>query len=163
MTGDFAPRPWTPTAEYYIAEDHDIRDVIEAFGLNYNRGAVVKYMARAGRKPGNDALLDLYKAREHINREIAHLERAAAARPFDAEADARGSYDDAIGAIGEAVKAGAPEPTTGYFAQTACDHTPPPHCPDHPYDTVQLVGGHRRYCLASGCDWQWSNEATRQR
>lgn len=72
---DFAPRSWLPTAPYYIANGCDIRTVIEAFGLNYNRGAVVKYMARAGRKPGNDALLDLYKAREHINREIACLER----------------------------------------------------------------------------------------
>ena len=51
--------------------------MIEAFGLNYNRGAVVKYMARAGRKPGNDALLDLLKAREHVNREIARLGGAA--------------------------------------------------------------------------------------
>lgn len=73
--GDLAPRPWKPTAEYYQAQGIDIRDVIEAFGLNYNRGAVMKYMARAGRKPGNDALLDLKKAREHINREIACLER----------------------------------------------------------------------------------------
>lgn len=78
--GDFAPRPWSPTAEYYIADGHDIRDVIEAFGLNYNRGAIVKYIARAGRKPGNDARLDLLKAREHVNRELArlwHQDRAA--------------------------------------------------------------------------------------
>lgn len=75
MSGDFAPRPWSPTAEYYIAGGIDIRDVIEAFGFNFNRGAIVKYMARAGRKPGNDALLDLKKAREHINREIARIER----------------------------------------------------------------------------------------
>lgn len=71
--GDFAPESWSPTADYYIAEEIDIRDVIEAFELNYNRGAVVKYMARAGRKPGNDALLDCLKAREHIEREIARL------------------------------------------------------------------------------------------
>jgi hypothetical protein len=73
VAGDFAPRPWRPTAEYYIAGGIDIRDVIEAFALNYNRGAIVKYIARAGRKPGNDALLDLRKAREHIEREIHRL------------------------------------------------------------------------------------------
>lgn len=78
---DFTPRPWTPAADYYIANGIDIRDVIEAFGLNYNRGAVVKYMARAGRKPGNDALLDLLKAREHINREIARLEATPSESP----------------------------------------------------------------------------------
>lgn len=71
--GDFAPESWSPTADYYIADGHDIRDAIEAFELNYNRGAVVKYMARAGRKPGNGALLDCLKAKEHIDREIACL------------------------------------------------------------------------------------------
>lgn len=41
--------------------------------------------------------------------------RAAEARPFDAEADAVGSYYDAIAEIGRQVKAGAPVPTIGYF------------------------------------------------
>lgn len=41
--------------------------------------------------------------------------RAAEARPFDAVADAVGSYYDAIAEIGRRVKAGAPVPTTGYF------------------------------------------------
>lgn len=89
---DFTPRPWVPTAEYYIAGGIDIRDVIEAFGLNFNRGAVVKYMARAGRKPDNPELLDLYKAREHINREIARLRGAAshlAPVPVGADAEWR--------------------------------------------------------------------------
>lgn len=36
-------------------------------------------------------------------------------RPYGAEADAIGSYYDAIAAIGERVKAGEPVPTTGYF------------------------------------------------
>lgn len=74
---DFAPRPWLPEAEYYRAAGPngviDVRDVIEAFGLNYNRGVILKYVARAGRKPGNDALLDLYKARVHLDREIARM------------------------------------------------------------------------------------------
>lgn len=86
--GDFAPRPWVPRAEYYIAAgprgDVDIRDAIEAFGLDYNRGAVMKYVARAGRKPGNGALLDLLKAREHINREIACMSGEARAPAADA-------------------------------------------------------------------------------
>jgi hypothetical protein len=75
ITGDFAPRPWAATADYYIADGHDIRDVIEAFGLNYNCGAIVKYIVRAGRKPGNGALLDLLKAQVHIEREIARHRR----------------------------------------------------------------------------------------
>lgn len=71
---DFAPRPWTDNPDYYIAGGLDIRAVIEAFRLNFNRGAAMKYLARAGRKPGNDPLMDMLKAREHINREIAFLE-----------------------------------------------------------------------------------------
>jgi hypothetical protein len=35
---------------------------------------------------------------------------------FDPEADARGSFADAIAAVGERVRAGEPTPTTGYFA-----------------------------------------------
>jgi 8-oxo-dGTP pyrophosphatase MutT (NUDIX family) len=69
---DEAPA-WREAAEYYRAGGLDIRDAIDAFGLNFNRGAILKYVARAGRKPGNPALLDLYKAREHLSREIARL------------------------------------------------------------------------------------------
>lgn len=38
---------------------------------------------------------------------------------FDQEADSVGSYNAAIGAIGERVKAGQPVPTGGYFARQA--------------------------------------------
>lgn len=71
---DLNPRPWANEAPHYQAEGIDIRDVIDAFGLNFNRGAVVKYVLRAGRKPGNDPLMEMKKAREHLNREIARLE-----------------------------------------------------------------------------------------
>jgi hypothetical protein len=79
--GDFTPRPWLPEVDYYRAGGIDIRDVIEAFALNFNRGGVLKYIARAGRKPGNDPLLDLRKARQQLDREIAWLERAENAEP----------------------------------------------------------------------------------
>lgn len=76
LRGDLHPEQWQPTAPYYLCAGYDIRSIIEAFELNYNRGAVIKYALRAGRKPGNSVLLDLYKAREHLNREIACLERS---------------------------------------------------------------------------------------
>lgn len=41
---------------------------------------------------------------------------AVLAIPFDPEADSVGSYNAAIGAIGERVKAGEPAPQSGYFA-----------------------------------------------
>jgi hypothetical protein len=43
-------------------------DFIEAKGLNYHLGNVVKYVSRAGHK--QDALEDLKKALWYLNREI---------------------------------------------------------------------------------------------
>lgn len=38
--------------------------------LSFNRGAIVKYVARAGRKSPETELQDLEKARDHLNDEI---------------------------------------------------------------------------------------------
>lgn len=46
--------------------------VIEAWGLGFHLGSVLKYVARAGKK--GDALEDLRKAKFYIDREIARLE-----------------------------------------------------------------------------------------
>lgn len=74
---DFNPRPWLEDAPHYGAGGYDIRDVIEAFGLNFNLGYAVSRIVR--RKPGNSKLMDLRKAQIHIAREIAREERAEAA------------------------------------------------------------------------------------
>lgn len=50
-------------------------DVIEAFGLGFNLGNVIKYVLRAGRK--GDALEDLEKAAYYLDREIDKLETQA--------------------------------------------------------------------------------------
>lgn len=50
--------------------------VISAWGLGFNLGNAAKYICRAGKKPGQDALLDLRKARFYLNHEIARLEVA---------------------------------------------------------------------------------------
>jgi Protein of unknwon function (DUF3310) len=47
-------------------------DVIEALGLNFNLGCVLKYIMRAGRK--GPALDDLRKARNCLDREITRME-----------------------------------------------------------------------------------------
>lgn len=44
--------------------------VIEAWGLCWHLGDCVKYIARAGKKPGNSRLQDLQKARFYLDREI---------------------------------------------------------------------------------------------
>lgn len=48
-------------------------EVVEAWGLGYRLGNVVKYLARAGHK--GDALADLKKARWYLDREIKKRER----------------------------------------------------------------------------------------
>jgi hypothetical protein len=50
----------------------EVIDFIEAKGLGYNLGNVVKYVSRAGSK--DDALQDLQKARWYLNREIGRME-----------------------------------------------------------------------------------------
>lgn len=46
--------------------------VIEAWGLGFNLGNLVKYVARAGKK--DDVIQELKKARWYLDREIAILE-----------------------------------------------------------------------------------------
>ena len=60
------------TAIHYEATgDYDIIDVCNHYALNFNRGNVIKYIARAGKK--DDELQDLYKAKDYIEREIAFV------------------------------------------------------------------------------------------
>jgi hypothetical protein len=46
-------------------------DVIESWGLGFNEGQVLKYVARAGHKEGIDHGEDLKKARYYLERAIA--------------------------------------------------------------------------------------------
>lgn len=56
-------------SHYVEGRDYEPHLVIEDWGLNFNLGNVVKYIARAGRK--DDALEDLLKARQYLDFEIA--------------------------------------------------------------------------------------------
>ena len=47
--------------------------VIEAWDLGFNLGNVVKYVARAGKKEGNDIADELKKAKWYLEREINKL------------------------------------------------------------------------------------------
>lgn len=48
--------------------------VIEAWGLGFCLGNVVKYISRAGKKPTEATLKDLKKASWYLNREIKNME-----------------------------------------------------------------------------------------
>lgn len=58
-------------AHYQSATGLEAIQVIEAFGLGFSLGNVVKYVLRAPKKGGTE---DLKKARWYLDREIARLE-----------------------------------------------------------------------------------------
>lgn len=49
--------------------------------LSFNRGNAVKYLARAGSKPGADELIDLQKAAWYVDREIRRISRQKETKP----------------------------------------------------------------------------------
>ena len=58
---------------YENGKGYDVIDFITDYGLNFNRGNIIKYVARAGKKV--DELSDLRKALDYINREIETIEK----------------------------------------------------------------------------------------
>jgi hypothetical protein len=53
--------------------------VIEAWNLSFSLGNALKYICRAGKKPGVDAVLDLEKAAWYLRHEIDRLKREGGA------------------------------------------------------------------------------------
>ncbi len=49
--------------------------VIEDFQLDFLKGTIVKYLLRAGGKPGDSELQDLKKAKWYLERKINNLEK----------------------------------------------------------------------------------------
>lgn len=74
---DIVKRP----AHYAEGRKFEPKDVIRDWGLNFNLGSAVKYIARAGRK--DDIVQDLKKAQEFIQFEIDAIEgeKARAVKP----------------------------------------------------------------------------------
>lgn len=56
---------------YEATGEYDLIDIISDYKLNFNRGNVIKYIIRAGRK--DDELQDLNKALDYIQREIQYV------------------------------------------------------------------------------------------
>ena len=56
---------------YKNNKDYDVIDICKDYNLNFNRGNILKYVIRAGKK--DDELLDLMKAQNYIEREIEYL------------------------------------------------------------------------------------------
>src|SRR3990167_10057009 len=60
---------------HYNVNGVEVIDVVEAYGLGFHLGNVVKYVLRAERKGG---LEDLRKAQWYLNRIVAEMERDGA-------------------------------------------------------------------------------------
>ena len=74
-------KPMRSSAIHYDnGKDYDVIDIIQDFNLGFNKGNVIKYLCRAGRK--DDELQDLYKAKDYIEREIEFV-RAKAKKEND--------------------------------------------------------------------------------
>lgn len=73
MSKDMVKRP-----EHYCFSKFEPKDVIREWGLNFNLGSAVKYIARAGRK--DDIVQDFKKAREFLTFEIEALEAERAGK-----------------------------------------------------------------------------------
>ena len=68
---EFAKRPESDAVHHpahYCYSKYEPKDVIRAWGLNFNLGSAVKYIARAGRK--DDIVQELEKAKQFIDFEI---------------------------------------------------------------------------------------------
>ena len=71
---DIERRETVDHPDYYKTGGVEAIDAIEAWGLGFHLGNVVKYIARAGRKTA-DSLQDLQKAAWYLDREIKRRER----------------------------------------------------------------------------------------
>jgi hypothetical protein len=58
---------------YNSNKGYDVIDVIKDYNLNFNRGNILKYIIRAGKK--DNELKDLEKALDYLQREIKHLRK----------------------------------------------------------------------------------------
>jgi len=68
MTDHFTSDPIEHPVHYQL--DPEPIDVIKAWDLDFRLGNVIKYIARAGKKPGGSRDRDLHKAMEYLRLEL---------------------------------------------------------------------------------------------
>ncbi len=64
--------------EYYGKDKIEAIDFIEAHGLNFSLGNAVKYIVRAGHKPGEDIITAISKAIWYLERERERIKKGKA-------------------------------------------------------------------------------------
>lgn len=63
--------------DYYNKTNMSVCDIVDTYDLNYNKGNVIKYVCRAGKKNPDKEIEDLQKAKKFIEIEIERLNRRA--------------------------------------------------------------------------------------
>jgi len=56
---------------YKSKSEFDVIDIAKEYDLNFNRGNILKYICRAGKK--DNEIEDLTKAQEYLERELTYL------------------------------------------------------------------------------------------
>lgn len=59
--------------EHYKTDSIDVIDFCKEYDLNFNKGNIIKYICRAGKKENEPELKDLEKALVYLQREINYL------------------------------------------------------------------------------------------
>lgn len=59
--------------KHYKTNSIDVIDICKILSLNFNRGNILKYISRAGKKENESELKDLLKAKDYLEREIKHI------------------------------------------------------------------------------------------
>lgn len=59
--------------DHYKAGQQDVIAFCQHHEINFNRGNVIKYVIRAGKKNVETELEDLVKAKEYLEREIEYI------------------------------------------------------------------------------------------
>ena len=67
-----------PSKPYYGTKEdpYEALKVIYTWGLDFCLGNAVKYICRAGKKPGEDEVKDLEKAVDYLQRKVKFLKEA---------------------------------------------------------------------------------------
>jgi hypothetical protein len=64
--------------QHYKPGTYEVINVIEAYELGFHLGNTIKYVLRAGNKPGEPSIDDLKKARWYLDRKIEQIEKESA-------------------------------------------------------------------------------------
>lgn len=58
---------------YYNKENMSVSDIVDEYELNFNKGNIIKYVLRSGKKQADTEIQDLQKAMRYCQMEIERL------------------------------------------------------------------------------------------